>query len=316
MKVHYWGVRGSIPVPGATTVRVGGNTPCVSVELHDGTLIVIDAGTGIRNLGRHLMADERFGSGRGSATLLISHRHWDHIHGLPFFEPAYVAGNLFDVYAPAIGPPGPSPLDDNVVSLSYAPRNFPVSYEAMARAYRFHTVVEDTPFEIATATIRPITLNHPGKTFGYVITDRGTRDDGDAMVKIAYLSDTGPWAEVLQAGSGRRAKGTEASYYWRHVIPAVENADLIIHDTFFEMGRYEERPDWGHSTAPHALRLCHDAGARQLHLFHFAPDLEDPAVDAMVDEARQIAGTIEVAAAMEGMELVIPSRGARVTVDP
>jgi len=315
MKLHYWGVRGSIPVPGATTVQIGGNTPCVSVELQDGNLIVIDAGTGIRNLGRHLMTQAGFAAGRGRATLLISHRHWDHIHGLPFFEPAYVAGNLFDVYGPAIAAGGSSPLDDNFVSLSYSPINFPVSYEAMKRVYRFHAVMADTPFEVATATIRPITLNHPGKTFGYVITDRTADDVGEATVKIAYLSDTGPWAEVLRPVSDRPTERSPESYYWSHVIPALENADLVIHDTFFEVGRYEERADWGHSTPAQALRVCRDAGAHHLHLFHFAPDMEDPAVDAMVRETREMAGSIAVAAAVEGMEVVLPARSARVTRD-
>jgi len=315
MKVHYWGVRGSIPVPGAQTVRVGGNTPCVSVELQDGTLIVIDAGTGIRNLGRDLMTRDSFASGRGLVALLISHRHWDHIHGLPFFEPAYVAGNRVEVYAPAIGPGGPTPLEDNAVSLSYTPRNFPVSYEVMEKAYRFHTVATDTPFEIAAAAIRPITLNHPGTTFGYVITDRSASGDDDALVKIAYLSDTSPWPEVLEPMSDRKAKGTGESYYWSYVIPALADADLVIHDTFFEEGRYETRADWGHSTPAHALRLCRDAGVRQLHLFHFAPDLEDLAVDAMARKTQAMAGSITVAAAMEGMEVVGPSRGAGVTDD-
>jgi phosphoribosyl 1,2-cyclic phosphodiesterase len=304
MKIRYWGVRGSIPVPGRNTVRTGGNTPCVSVELSDGSIIVLDAGTGIRNLGRELMLHPDFIGGRGRAALLISHRHWDHIQGLPFFEPAYVAGNVFEVHAPGVAA-GHTALDDNVVALSYTPANFPVSYETMKQAYRFHTVRADVGFSVGAVTVQPITLNHPGQTFGYVLSVGGGAGDGDAGVKMAYLSDTGPWDEVLGPHHGGRSERVRSSYYWSHVIPALAGADLVIHDTFFEVGRYEARADWGHSTPEHALRLCQDAGVQQLTLFHFAPDLEDDDVASMLRSARDAAGPIRVMAAVEGEEVVL-----------
>jgi len=194
MKVHYSGVRRWIPVPGDKTLRTGGNTPCVSIELHARTLIVIDAGTGNRSLGRHPMTVERLAAGRGRS----------------------------------------------------------------------------------------------------------------AMAKVAYLSDTGPWAEVLQPASGQRPRETAESYYWDHVILAVKDADLVAHDTFFQAGRYEACSDSGHSAPGHAVHPCRDAGARQLYLFHFPPDREGDEIHAMVLAARELAGPIEVAAVVEGMEVVLP----------
>src|SRR5687768_12120087 len=103
MEVTFWGVRGSIPSPGPSTVRYGGNTSCVSVKLDDGSLVILDCGTGARNLGLSLMAGD-FGQGRGRATMLLSHAHWDHIQGFPFFVPFYVGGNVFTVYGGANTP--------------------------------------------------------------------------------------------------------------------------------------------------------------------------------------------------------------------
>jgi phosphoribosyl 1,2-cyclic phosphodiesterase len=306
MKVQYWGVRGSIPVPGSSTVRVGGNTPCVSIEMDDGGLLIIDGGTGIRNLGRHLMTQADFASGTGTATLLISHRHWDHIHGIPFFEPAYIAGNIFDIYSPAITSSG-DPLADNMVTLSYSPTNFPVPYSQMKAAYRFHITEENAVFRIGSAKIHPVRLNHPGTTLGYVITEDNGVESGGA--KVAYICDTGPWdgpvlgdrpADEPRLDHGQNTERRE------QLVSAMQGADLVIHDTFFEEAGYEGRAHWGHSAPSHGLSLCHHAQARRLHLFHFAPDLDDDAVFQMGARTRARAAPIEVAVATEGMEITLP----------
>ena len=306
MKVRYWGVRGSIPVPGSDTVHVGGNTPCVSVELHDGNLVIIDGGTGLRNLGRHLLSQPDFAAGNGSAALLISHRHWDHIHGIPFFEPAYVRGNLFDLYFPASASTG-DPWRDNAVSMSYSPANFPVPYADIEAAYRFHTTEENGVFRVGSATIRPVRLNHPGTALGYVISDLHDHDHGGP--KVAYLCDTGPWDGPLLGdgmnGADAPHNGRETAYR-DQVVSAIQGADLVIHDAFFEDGGYEGRAHWGHSSPSHALSLCRSAGARRLHLFHFAPDLHDDAVARMEADARANADPVEVTAAREGLEIVLP----------
>lgn len=306
MKVRYWGVRGSIPVPGSSTVQVGGNTPCVSIELHDGSLVIVDGGTGLRNLGRHLLSQHAFASGNGSAALLISHRHWDHIHGIPFFEPAYVRGNRFEIYFPASATAG-DPLEDNAVSVSYSPANFPVSYTDIKAAYRFHIAEENVEFRVGSATIRPVRLNHPGTVLGYVVSDNRGGDHGAA--KVAYLTDTGPWeGPLLGDGMDDRNEphdGRHAAYRLQ-VASAIQGADLVIHDTFFENRGYAGRAHWGHSAPRHALSLCRSTHVRRLHLFHFAPDLDDDSVARMEAEARADAGPVEVAAAIEGLEIVLP----------
>ncbi|HKY33558.1 MAG TPA: MBL fold metallo-hydrolase [Candidatus Polarisedimenticolia bacterium] len=304
MKVRYWGVRGSIPVPGPSTLARGGNTPCVSIELSDGSLLVLDGGTGLRALGKHLMSRADMASGRGRATLLFTHRHWDHIQGLPFFEPAYVPGNRFDVHSPDWDDPA-TPLDDNVVSLQHNVVNFPVPYAQIRSAYRFYHTREEVPFEAGTARVHPVRMNHAGITLGYVITDLGGRGG-----KIAYLCDTAPWVAPLlgdrMPAGDQAAEADFAAQGRARVAAAASGADLVIHDTFFDEEGYPKRPLWGHSAPSHAVALCRDAGARRLHLFHFAPDLDDNAVAAMESRARAAAHAgLDVAAAAEGMEVTL-----------
>jgi len=301
MKVRYWGVRGSITVPGPRTVRIGGNTPCISLELSDGTLLVLDGGTGLRNLGRHLLARREVAAGQARMAILFTHRHWDHIQGLPFFEPAYIPGNLFDVYAPDSGIPG-SPLHDNVVSLQHNLLNFPVPYDQMRKAYRFHVVQEEESLDLHAVRVHPVRLNHSGLTLGYVLTEAGTG------AKLAYLVDTAPWNEVL-LGEGMAAEGPIAEVgrrYRDRVVDATREADLVIYDTFFDEAWYAARKSWGHSAPSHALQVCRDASVRRLHLFHFAPDMDDAGVARLEAHARATAGSIEVTAAYEGLEIALP----------
>jgi len=305
MKVRYWGVRGSIAVPGPDTVLTGGNTPCVSVELSDGTLLILDGGTGLRALGRALMSRQDFASGRGRASFLFTHRHWDHIQGIPFFEPAYVPGNLFDVCASDHDTAG-APFDDNVVSLQHNMVNFPVPYEQVRRAYQFHSVHEAVPFDLPPARVLPVRLNHAGVTLGYVITDTGSGS------RLAYLCDTAPWAEVL-LGAGMADEGRPDAVgrrYRDRAVAAARDSDLVIYDTFFDEAGYQSRKTWGHSTPGHAIEFCRLASARRLHLFHFAPGLDDAAVESLAagaaEEARTAAMGLEVSAAREGLELELP----------
>jgi len=305
LKIRYWGVRGSIAVPGPDTVLTGGNTPCISLTLSDGALLILDGGTGLRALGRALMARPEFASGRGRATFLFTHRHWDHIQGVPFFEPAYVPGNQFDVCASDHVASG-APLLDNVVSLQHNMVNFPVPFDVVRRAYRFHGVHEGVPFDLPAARVLPVRLNHAGVTLGYVVTETATN------ARLAYLCDTAPWDDVL-LGDGMDVEGRPDAVGRRQrdlVVAAARDADLVIHDTFFDDAGYQSRKTWGHSTPHHALEFCRLASARRLHLFHFAPDLDDAAVARLAAETAAEAlaspGGIEVSAAREGMELTLP----------
>ena len=300
MRVRYWGVRGSIPVPGQATSRVGGNTPCVSVELDASPLLILDGGTGLRTLGRELMTRTPFRSGQGRAAILFSHRHWDHIQGIPFFEPAYVSGNVVDVYLPGVDRPS-SPLDEDVIALQYNPANFPVPVEKVMSVYRLHTAREEEPLRLGKAQITPVRLNHAGRTVGYVI-------DEDDRARLAYLSDTAPWEGPL-LGEGMRDEGpadSVARRYRDRIVKAISGADLVIADTFFDKERYAGRESWGHSTPDHFLALCRDAGVRRMHLFHYAPDLDDERVAHLEADARAHSSGVEVTASTEGLEILLP----------
>jgi len=161
MKVRFWGVRGSIPVPGQATSRYGGNTSCVEVRPKGGAPIIIDAGTGLRRLGKSLM-EERFADGKGQASILISHTHWDHIQGLPFFSPLYRAGNQVDIFARQ---------RDLHLEAVFSAQNrapyFPVPLSAMEAEMRFHEVIEGAHFNIGRAKVSCTRLNHPWIAIAY-----------------------------------------------------------------------------------------------------------------------------------------------------
>ncbi len=184
MKVRFWGVRGSIPVPGPSTNRYGGNTSCVEVRPRGAWPIIIDAGTGIRRLGKALM-EERFGEGSGTAHILISHTHWDHIQGMPFFSPLYRAGNKMHVFARQRG--------DTHLQAVFASQTedpyFPVPLSALEASIEFHELVEGNRFAIDKTLVTCTRLNHPWIAMAY-------RLDCDGA-SVVYCSDTAPFSDIL-----------------------------------------------------------------------------------------------------------------------
>src|SRR4051812_6862331 len=183
MKVRFWGVRGSIPVPGRTTSRYGGNTSCVEVRPRGEPPIIIDAGTGLGRLGKTLM-EEAFGEGRGKASILISHTHWDHVQGLPFFSPLYRAGNQIEIFA--------QKRDTHleaVFSAQHREHYFPVPLSAMQADMHFHELVEGATFELGRARVSCTRLNHPWVAIAY-------RIDVD-HASVVYCADTAPFTDML-----------------------------------------------------------------------------------------------------------------------
>ena len=184
MRVRFWGVRGSLPVPGARTERYGGNTSCVEVTSASGTRIIIDGGTGIRRLGKELMRAE-FESGKGQAHILISHTHWDHIQGLPFFSPFYRGGNRLFVYA--------RQRDDQNLRSVFASQAdapfFPVSFDRTRASVAFRELHDGAKFEIEDMQVSTTRLNHPHVATAYAIAADGAR--------VAYIADTAPFSDIL-----------------------------------------------------------------------------------------------------------------------
>ena len=306
MKVRFWGVRGSIPVPGRTTSRYGGNTSCVEVRPRGGSPIIIDAGTGLRRLGKALM-EEAFAGGCGRAAILISHTHWDHVQGLPFFSPLYRAGNQIEIFAMRR-----DTHLEAVFSQQHGAPYFPVPLSAMQADMSFHALTEGAQFELGRAQITSTRLNHPWIALAYRIeVDRAA---------VVYCSDTAPFTDLLlgrefvvEAPSLHQPLppdiSAELARMRAGVVALARGADLLIYDTQFTHQEYLLRPHWGHSHPDDAMAIARDAGVKRLCLYHHAPLRTDDENDAILERHRTLAAqrreAFEVLSAYEGLELLL-----------
>jgi len=275
LRVRFWGVRGTLPTPGPNTVRFGGNTPCIDILTSDQERIIIDAGTGIRNLGADL---SRSASGDIKATLLLSHTHWDHIQGLPFFEPLLGRRNSFKI----IGPDRFSLSLEETLARQFLEPYLPFAYRSLAAEMK---VIEKGAGETVrlsrNVTVRTGGMKHPGGCLGFRIENNG--------VVFAYCSDTAHVDDSFTEG----------------VLELAEGADLLIHDSHFRNLKLAQTfEDWGHSSWEQAVQVAIEAKVRTLALFHYAPEMSDDEVDATVVEARRFFP--RTLAAREGLILDLP----------
>jgi phosphoribosyl 1,2-cyclic phosphodiesterase len=276
MRVKYWGARGSIPTPGYDKSVHGGNTSCVEVTLSDGTELILDAGTGICELGRARS------NGPSPVHLLLTHLHLDHIQGLMFFEPLFDPGCAARVYGPVAFS---GPLLKRLARYISAPLA-PIEIRELPARVEFEDVHTGT-LEIGPATIEAAFVNHRGPTLGYRITD------GDTTV--AYIPDHEPALGQSLDGSSRE---------WISGIELAQDADLLIHDSQYTEAEYEGRMGWGHSATSHTVAFARASGAKRVALFHHDPLHSDAMVGAIVEDARsQAGGSLEVTAAREGQTL-------------
>lgn len=282
--VAFWGTRGSIPTPGAHTARYGGNTSCVAVSGQSGQLVVLDAGSGIRPLGHELM--KRM-NGAMSVDILLSHTHWDHIQGLPFFQPLNTKGSAVRIFgAPQAGVPLEEILDRQM-----DPVVFPVPLKALAAELTV-TEVGSGAFEIDGFKVEAFRLRHPGTTLGFRLKPMA----GGASV--AYVTDN-------ELGSG----GTyDVPPDWHaRLVKFLDGVDTLIHDGMYSDEIIESRAGWGHSTPSQALDLARECGCRRLVLFHHEPENDDAAIDRLLEQARRdgkkSASGLVIDAAREGMTL-------------
>jgi phosphoribosyl 1,2-cyclic phosphodiesterase len=278
----FWGTRGSIPTPGPDTARYGGNTACISIDGPAGRLVILDAGSGLRPLGHELMKQR---NGPLTADILLSHTHWDHIQGLPFFKPLSARGTSVSIYGAA---QEGVPLKE-ILGRQMDPMVFPVPLNALAAAL---TVVEisEGDFEIDDFRICSFRLRHPGTTLGYrLIPKSGGRE-------VAYVTDN----ELGAGGS------YEVPPDWRaRMVEFVQGADTLIHDAMYPDQIIQARAGWGHSTPRQAVDLAHEASCLRLILFHHEPEHSDDALDRLLEDTRKYAARfapkLRIEAAAEGM---------------
>lgn len=279
----FWGTRGSIPTPGPRTARYGGNTPCIGLTNGSGPLVVLDAGTGMRVLGDTLMRAAK----PCEVDLLLSHTHWDHIQGFPFFKPLSVAGTKVRIYGAAQEGVG---LDD-ILRRQMDPMVFPVPLKALAASLSI-TEIGVGCFELADFEVRSFCLRHPGTTLGYRLRPiRGGRE-------VAYLTDN-------ELGPGGRYP---VPADWRaQLVRFLEGVDTLIHDAMYSEGIIRARAGWGHSTPRQAVELAAEAGCPRLILFHHDPEHDDVALDELVRDAqayaRACAPGLAVEPACEGSQI-------------
>lgn len=281
MKVRFWGVRGSTPTPFRENLRYGGNTACVEVRTAGGDLFVFDCGTGLRPLGKSLL--EEFGHSSIHGFIFLTHYHWDHIHGIPFFEPLYNPENYFFFHS--------FPCQDQSVQRALEEQMsdpyFPVNMEAMAAHRHFYDLTSDM-LSFNDAVLRTKRLNHPQGCLGYRMESGGR--------SVVYATDNEHGVPEFD----------------RNIRELAEGADVLIYDAQYTPLEYVNfKKGWGHSTWREGVNVAKDAGVQHLILFHHDPDHNDQFVDSIVHETSR--HFPNVFAAAEGMELDLSVEGMRVT---
>ncbi|PYN47265.1 MAG: hypothetical protein DME00_16245 [Candidatus Rokuibacteriota bacterium] len=285
MQVRFWGTRGSIAAPGPSTARFGGNTSCVEVRASDGTVIILDCGTGARELGLHLAQTMPQPI---RLHLFIGHTHWDHIQGFPFFVPAFLPGSELNIYAPIGFQRGLEEAMAGQMEYSY----FPVKMRDLRSRIHF-TELDEGFFRVGGVLVETQFLNHTAPTIAYRMTSDGAT--------IAYATDHEPFWNA--SGRVSQHPGDE-----RH-IAFLKGANLVIHDAQYTDAEYRDKVGWGHSSIEYAVDVALAAGVERLVLFHHDPAHDDSMMEQMETMARAHVGrrgqALEVLAAREGLELQV-----------
>lgn len=297
-RLKFWGVRGSIPVPGQSTLRYGGNTTCAEFR-SNGELIVLDAGSGIRELGVAL--EKEFGSDPIKMHLLLTHLHWDHIQGFPFFLPAYNDKNEIQIFGYDSANAG---LHEILKGQMAAPF-FPVALYDLPSKIDIQKL-EKMELNIGKVRVRSRFMNHPGVCVGY----RMDTSDGS----IAFLPDSEPYdafklhssrSDLLSPEQIQKRANTERAA----LVEFLMKCDVLVLDAQYTDEEYHSHIGWGHGSLSGCVALAHDAQVKKLVLFHHDPNHDDAMLDSMLKQAQALAAktgdSLEVVSAREGDEFVV-----------
>ena len=306
IKVKFWGVRGSIPCPGPKTMKYGGNTACIELRFPEvNRHIIIDAGSGIRDLANSMLAND-LPKGPIATEIYLSHTHWDHIMGFPFFVPVYIPGTRIKVFGPVTYEDEPL---EAVVGGQMKYRYFPVNMGELASTIEYRRLKEEPLIDLGDGiTLSTTIINHPITALGYRFSFRG------AVFCTAY--DTEPFRNLFVTDPDHPAydelmalEGEEAA---REQNLVLENfftgADLLVHDAQYTRQEYEKgKIGWGHSPIEDAIAAAKRAGVKQLALFHHDPERSDDQLDAMAHTycAAEQTRPMQVFFAREGQEIVL-----------
>src|SRR5580658_5249552 len=291
MYLRFWGTRGSIATPGPATNEFGGNTSCVEVVTDSGVRFILDCGTGARPLGAHLMAHEPKPI---KATILLSHTHWDHIQGFPFFAPLFVPGNRITV----CGPQGANSSLPEVLSGQMEYTYFPVELAQLGAQIVYRDLTEGT-HDLGGVQVSAQLLNHPAIALGYRIEADGA--------SLLYLCDHEPYWEPLWHSDSEPGKLESILHEGdrRHAL-FMQNADVVIHDAQYTPEEYPARKNWGHSTHSYVAQLAAAAGVKRLFLTHHDPVHDDgflADIEKRAQELARLAGSpMKVSCAREGYQ--------------
>lgn len=255
IKIKFWGVRGSTPCANAENMRYGGNTSCVQVEIPgEDALVVFDSGTGFRNLGNELQSN---GSGH-KGRVFITHPHWDHLQGFPFFKPFYDSGNSFRIYMPPNGDMGCQEILQGHMSKTF----FPVSMDMLEADINCVTTNPD-PIDFGSYKVEYMWAVHTVPTAIYKLTSGDT--------KIVFAPDN-----EIMTGESKDIKEFREEF-----VEFVQGADILMHDSQYNSEEYIHRKGWGHSAWEEVIKLAEEAKVRRLCLIHHDPDKDDDVLDAV-----------------------------------
>lgn len=284
LTLTYWGNRGTLPVPGQGSLRYGGNTSCVTLQLNSEPLIVFDAGTGIKNLSNHLVAS---GAKRLTAKIFISHPHWDHINALPFFVPLYTQGNEIEILGPSQGDSSTRAIISTQMDDVY----FPVTIREFSARVFFHDLREES-LAVGDIQIDTLLLKHPGNCLGYRASFNGKT--------VCYITDN----ELYPIDSPNYD-----AVFEERLVRFIYGADILIIDATYLDEEYPAKIGWGHSCTSEVVRIANQARVKSLHLFHHDPDQDDNAIDRKLAQARsgleRLGSSVKCLCPAEGSQFVL-----------